>query len=251
METVRKKSRKKTKNQDVKSDPVKLVVREEVIAFRKSLTPETDRGVALVCAAYLEKELETLLRSSFVDDAKVADRLFEGTGALGTFSSKIDLAFAIGCIERDIHRGLHLVRRMRNDFAHDHAVLSFTDEAMGARCRELVGLNPYPEENNPRNLFIRACMSILAIVHIRSMVAQRPSPFRSEATEYLSAARPIFLKVRSTVKEVISEVAGKNSKGKGQLGDVESQKMILSEILRRVIADREQPNNVKKKVKKT
>lgn len=48
-------------------------IRDEVLEFRSSLTPETDRGVALVCAAYLETELGALLRKSFVNSPKVVE----------------------------------------------------------------------------------------------------------------------------------------------------------------------------------
>jgi hypothetical protein len=82
------------------------IIRDEVLEFRSSLTPETDRGVALVCAAYLETELEALLRKSFVNSPKVVEHLFEPSGSMGTLSSKIDLALATGKIEPETHRGL-------------------------------------------------------------------------------------------------------------------------------------------------
>src|SRR3954467_15011221 len=87
--------------------PALPMIRNEVLEFRSSLTPETDRGVALVCAAYLETELEGLLRKAFVDVPKVVEHLFEPSGTIGTLSSKIDLALAIGQIESETHRGLH------------------------------------------------------------------------------------------------------------------------------------------------
>jgi DNA-binding MltR family transcriptional regulator len=137
----------------------------EVIEFRISLSPETDRGVALVCAAYLEHELESLLRKYFVDDAKISDSLFEPSGPLGTFSAKIDLILALGVVSPEVHRSLHLVRKIRNEFAHQHRVLSFAHQKIESRCRELVPLNPDPLEKNPRDLFIRASMAILAVLH--------------------------------------------------------------------------------------
>lgn len=85
---------------------------------------------------------------------------------MGTLSSKIDMAFATGNIEPETHRGLHLIRKIRNEFAHDHKARSFTHQDIAARCQELVSLNPYPEAS-PRDLFIRASMSILAMIHTR------------------------------------------------------------------------------------
>jgi DNA-binding MltR family transcriptional regulator len=93
---------------------------DQVILFRQTLSAETDRGVALVCAAYLDGELKALLEKTFVDAPNTIDKLFEGTGPLATFSSRIDLALAIGLLRGESHRGLHLIRKIRNDFAHQY-----------------------------------------------------------------------------------------------------------------------------------
>jgi hypothetical protein len=53
---------------------------EEVAIFRSTLNAETDRGVALVCAAYLEGELESLLKKTFVNEPKIVGRLFQYPG---------------------------------------------------------------------------------------------------------------------------------------------------------------------------
>jgi len=68
-----------------------------VMDFRQGLTPETDRGCALMAAEYLSNQLEELLRAHFVDDLKVCESIFEGANAtLGTFSSRIDMALLAG-----------------------------------------------------------------------------------------------------------------------------------------------------------
>ena len=52
----------------------------EAFEFRRSLTPETDRGCALMAAAYLEDQLAELLMLYFVDDASLAKDVFEHNG---------------------------------------------------------------------------------------------------------------------------------------------------------------------------
>ena len=178
------------------------IIRDEVLEFRSSLKTETDRGVALVCAAYLETELETLLRRSFVNAPKVVEHLFEPSGPIGTLSSETDLALAIGKIDFDAHRGLHLIRKIRNEFAHDHQVRSFTDNDIAARCRELIGLNPYPEADS-RDLFIRASMSILAILHAQSKKTKRRR-MKSGVGALVESSRPIFLKVREATEKIVA-----------------------------------------------
>ncbi len=53
---------------------------DDVFAFRRTLTPETDRGCALMAAAYLDAELETLLRKYFVANRNVQDDIFGHSG---------------------------------------------------------------------------------------------------------------------------------------------------------------------------
>ena len=44
-------------------------------------------------ASYLDAQLERLLRSRFVEDESVVNKLFEPAGPLGSFSAKMDFAF--------------------------------------------------------------------------------------------------------------------------------------------------------------
>ena len=223
------------------------IIRDEVLEFRSSLTPETDRGVALVCAAYLETELEALLRKSFADVPKVVEHLFEPSGAIGTLSSKIDLALAIGQIEAATHRALHLIRKIRNDFAHDYKVRSFTDQDIAARCQELVGLNPYPEAS-ARDLFIRASISILAMVHGQTKKT-RHKPLKSGRYALIESSRPLFLKVREATHRIVANLKDDElTRLEDPKKRIAVQKSILAKILGEVL---DQPEiEVKKPARK-
>jgi hypothetical protein len=61
---------------------------DEVVKFRQSLTSETDRGCALMAAAYLDAELEKLLSKHFVNSDKVKEEIFGHSRPLGSFSEK-------------------------------------------------------------------------------------------------------------------------------------------------------------------
>src|SRR5438105_1091543 len=100
---------------------------DEIFELRKCLTEETDRGVALMVASYLEGELEHLLKNYFIADKKVTDELLSQSGPLGTFSSRIDITYALGLIGSKAHRDLHLLRKIRNDFGHSSKKILFSD----------------------------------------------------------------------------------------------------------------------------
>jgi DNA-binding MltR family transcriptional regulator len=156
-----------------------------VIEFRNSLNPESDRGCALMAAAFLDAELDTLLRKYVVPNSRVADDLFGQSRPISTFSSRIDLAYLLGLIDPATHRDLHLIRKIRNDFGHVHAPLSFEDKAIAARCRELK-IHFRAQDASPRKVFISCAVGALAIIH--SAMHNR-SPITERSTPDLESAR--------------------------------------------------------------
>lgn len=135
----------------------------EVVELRCTLTEETDRGCALMAAAYIDFELEKLIRAYIVDDKAIAQELFSNNGPLGTFSSRINLAFSLGLIPDDIKRDLHLLRKIRNYFAHEPKRFGFEKIEIASRCNELKFSVPFAKD--PRERFISAMMGITGHIH--------------------------------------------------------------------------------------
>ena len=114
----------------------------------KELENQTDRGVAIIGAAYLEERLAEALMSYFSDKIKnkvtinknretVEKRIFRGYGPLTTFSGKIDLGFALGFYGEKSLADFHVIRDIRNDFAHTVDPVSFTSQAIKSKCNKL------------------------------------------------------------------------------------------------------------------
>lgn len=101
---------------------------DAIPVFRK-LAGETDTGIAIVSAAYVDDCLKRLF-SLNVDTSsrKIFKVITEFNGPLGTFSSRIDLAFAFGLISKNTHQRLNSIRKIRNDFAHHPFGISFNTE---------------------------------------------------------------------------------------------------------------------------
>ena len=108
------------------------------IPFLDSLKSESARGSVLISTGYLEQLLkETLL--AFMLDNPTSRNLVEGPNApFGTFSSRIGGCYALGLISEDEHHDLQLIRRVRNDFAHDIAT-NFATQTVSGRCAALRG----------------------------------------------------------------------------------------------------------------
>ena len=102
---------------------------------------ESDRACAVLAAAFLDQLLEKLLRAFFIDNKKVISKLLYDQRPLGNFSSRIHAAFALDLIADVEYRDLHLIRKIRNDFAHQLVGLSFKSSKIENRCLELQIIN--------------------------------------------------------------------------------------------------------------
>jgi hypothetical protein len=113
----------------------------------------SDRTRAIIGGSHVEDALETLLRSRFINipldpDNKptLIDDLFFPHGILGTFSSKIDMCYALGLIGKTTRKDLWRIKEIRNRFAHRmlmkdsrgrFEVVTFKIEQIASHCNNL------------------------------------------------------------------------------------------------------------------
>jgi mannitol operon repressor len=115
---------------------------EYMSAFLQEFQAESDRGAALVGAALLDARLERLLLSHLLP-GKFADELVGGGNApLGTFSSRIKMCYALGLITTAEREDLHIIRAIRNEFAHREHGISFDDLKIESFCSSLKSRRP-------------------------------------------------------------------------------------------------------------
>ncbi len=111
----------------------------------RELEEQTDRGAAIIGAAYLEDRLAEAIKTRLVSDfgaityksGRLEERIFRGQGPLGTFGAKIDLAYALGMLGENSHRDAHLIRSIRNDFAHIAEKTRFSTPKIKNQCGAL------------------------------------------------------------------------------------------------------------------
>lgn len=140
---------------------------KEFIDFRTSLIQESDRGSVLMAAAFIEDKLGCLLESFFIENEKVCTQLLNGNGALATFSSKIDLTFLLGLIPKNIYNDLHILRKIRNDFAHTASKLSFETPSIKDRTKLLSTLSKVMLRDDTKAYFMRSMTTILTAINMK------------------------------------------------------------------------------------
>ena len=106
--------------------------------FSKEFERESDRACVILSVAMLDRALETILKAKLAPTSSSEDELLEGAYVpISNFSARIDLAHRLGLISTSFCRDLHIIRRIRNDFAHNVRGCSFKDPSVDARVLEL------------------------------------------------------------------------------------------------------------------
>lgn len=153
---------------------------DEAILRSASLVAEienqTDRGAAIVAVAWIEEALVAAIQA-FVDKNKAAwDRLFRKGGPMSSLSAKIDLARLLAMTSDAIHSDLHMLREIRNEFAHsvldrDNSALSFQTQHIRDKCLALKCVK-HEDLTDPRHAFIRACAVLNADFYMHEFFGQ-------------------------------------------------------------------------------
>jgi len=106
--------------------------------FFEEFNKESDRSCVILSAAVLDSALKTLFVTKLVPITSNQDTFLDGPySPISSFSSRIELAFRIGLISSRLARDLNLIRKIRNDFAHNITDCSFENSGVQNRLSEL------------------------------------------------------------------------------------------------------------------
>ena len=149
----------------------------QALALVKEIESQSDRGAAIIGAAWVEEELQAAIESAMTSDKLAADRLFRKSGPLSSFSAKIDLARLLGILSTRVATDLHIIRKVRNEFAHsvlDHnsSTLSFSTSCISDRCLAMHVIK-HEQLSNPRTAFVRACAILNSEFFTYKLICER------------------------------------------------------------------------------
>ena len=98
---------------------------------------ETDRAAVVLGAAKIDQVLYQILQAHLLPSPSRNDELLDGNSALSSFSSRITMTYRLGLIDAALSRSLHMIRRIRNSFAHEVSGCSLSNGAQRDRVKEL------------------------------------------------------------------------------------------------------------------
>lgn len=93
---------------------------------------ESDRAAVILVTSLIDQTLTDLLKLYLLPSS--SDEVFDGINSpLANFSSKINFAHRIGLISAKFNRDLHMIRKIRNQFAHNVFGCDFKDGSVKQR----------------------------------------------------------------------------------------------------------------------
>jgi hypothetical protein len=113
--------------------------------FVKEFKTESDRAAVILGAAKLDALLGQIIDRYLLPTSGSADELLDGDSPLSTFSAKINASHRLGLIGPQFAKSLHLVRKIRNSFAHEVVGVSLQSGSHADRLKSLLlPLHPLP-----------------------------------------------------------------------------------------------------------
>lgn len=187
---------------------------DEHIRLMSGFLKESDRGYALIMAAWLDDALCEAIRGRFIDHTASADELLVGDSPLATFSSRIKIAVCLGLIDDRVKRDLNIIRAIRNEFAHQRGDLSFESPTVMSRCGSLGLLDEIrsPDEKSkvitPRNRFMLVASHLLMyLIEIANEIVRPQIDPVTSLNGYFAKRRALEPKVNQLLKWVRTKVA--------------------------------------------
>lgn len=135
---------------------------------------ESNRGVALTAAAYLDERLHEILKNFFVNK-KESKQLINGHAPLGSFYSRTLACYSLGLIEKNEFEELNIIRKVRNEFAHDWNEANFETKKVAELVEKLPygGPEEYEDKSDLRMKFITAVIILLVDLLWRARLVKK------------------------------------------------------------------------------
>lgn len=106
--------------------------------FLMEFKKESDRAAVILGAAQIDTLLRQILLKYLMPNPSKSDELFDGEAPLASFSARINLIFRLGFITPNYAHALHMIRKIRNDFAHEVFGCSIESCPHRDRAKELI-----------------------------------------------------------------------------------------------------------------
>ena len=131
---------KSKSNENPKVGKIDTALVEAFDEFVNQFKVESDRAAVILVTAKIDYSLFQLISCFLVPNPTKKDELLDPdeNGPLSSLSARISLCYRLGIIDAEFARALHLVRKIRNEFAHEVSDARLDTPPHRERGRELI-----------------------------------------------------------------------------------------------------------------
>lgn len=151
-----------------KADQDEIAVKTE--EWLKEIEDETDRGAAVLVMAFVEEQLDIILKQAFAENKQTQKQALPHS-----FAAKMGLARALGIISAFVYDELKKLSEIRNKFAHQLHGRKFHTPEIANLCKQL--LTPHHrllKADTHRERFLVTALFIARYIQLRCKCIVRP-----------------------------------------------------------------------------
>lgn len=112
-------------------------LREEAKALSEYLLKADNRTACILAVSFLEDAIKRNFIDKWAITPNLTDQFFGPNGPLSTIFQRVTVAQGLGWIPEKAIADMATLRKLRNQFAHNHRVHSFTEEPLLSWANEL------------------------------------------------------------------------------------------------------------------
>ncbi|MBU9453487.1 hypothetical protein [Burkholderia multivorans] len=162
-------------------------IAEQGVRLFTTLIQESERAIVVLGVAQIDSDLERLLKHVLhPSPKKSSDDLFDPGGPLGSFGARIAFAHRMGIFDSEFVKVLNILRKIRNDFAHNAAEPNLNLEQHRSRIEDVakwahqdaayrrgIEAGTFPDMPLLRKKFIASVITIMLILRTGMLEMQR------------------------------------------------------------------------------
>jgi DNA-binding MltR family transcriptional regulator len=188
-------SAKKVREPTLRDLSYATISTDELATVLKEAETGPDRYAAIIIATVLEGALDQLIFQKLkVFDRKIIAGLYEESGPMSNFSSKIKLGFVLKLFDEITRDNLDCIRRIRNAYAHAQVHLLFTTPQIVKECEKLKIPLTYPKEITSRELYIKYSVDVMVRFNkqVANSILRGQQRLKRQVAELDKSERPVM-----------------------------------------------------------
>jgi len=136
---------------------------QEFKKFIEEIEKESERGMAIICHAYIDDLIKEILKKRLIKDKDFLKSLEK----LISFSRLLTLCYITGVVTEEEKEEITLLNKIRNKFAHNRKVNSFRMANIPDLCNRLRVPRSFTGVSTSRKKYIRTAAYYIQILNLK------------------------------------------------------------------------------------